>query len=235
VVDHRELFADRGKLPTFNSHAIESQLHHIDGLAEHFVYFNDDFFLGRPVSPKLFFHANGVAQFFLSPTRIPMVEVTEEDDFNFSAAKNNRRLIRNLSGRTLIQGLLHAPYPMRRSVGYDLDREFPDEVAQTAASQLRAHSDVSIASSLHHYYGFLTQRAVPGNLIMQYVNTGDPLEHPMLTKILVTRENDTFCLNDTHHGDLDADTQGRVVSAFLESYFPVASQFERGSTRNLTR
>ena len=31
VVDHRELFGDRGRLPTFNSHAIESQLHHIPG------------------------------------------------------------------------------------------------------------------------------------------------------------------------------------------------------------
>ncbi|ROT31094.1 stealth conserved region 3 domain-containing protein [Micromonospora sp. HM5-17] len=233
VVDHNDLFGGRGRLPTFNSHAIESQLHHIDGLAEHFIYFNDDFFLGRPVAPTLFFHANGVAQFFLSPVRIPMVEVDEEDDFNFSAAKNNRRLIRNLSGRTLVQGLLHAPYPMRRSVGLDLDREFPEEVARTAASQLRAHSDISIASSLHHYYSYLTGRAVPGSIAMQYVDTGDPAKHPMLTRILVTREYDSFCLNDTHHGMLDPDTQHRVVSAFLESYFPVASQFERGSPRNL--
>ncbi|MEO3743298.1 stealth conserved region 3 domain-containing protein [Plantactinospora sp. B5E13] len=235
IVDHRDLFGARGLLPTFNSHAIESQLHHIDGLAEHFLYFNDDFFLGRPVDPTLFFHANGVAQFFLSPTPIPMVDIQPDDDFNFSAAKNNRRLIRQLSGRTLTQGLLHAPYPMRRSVGYDLDREFTDEVTRTAASQLRSHADVSIASSLHHYYGYLTGRSVPGLIKVSYVNTGDPVEHPNLTKILVTRENDAFCLNDTHHGALDADTQGRVVSAFLESYFPVASQFERGSTRNLTR
>ena len=39
-------------LPTFNSHAIESQLHHIDGLTEHFLYFNDDMFLGRPVTRR---------------------------------------------------------------------------------------------------------------------------------------------------------------------------------------
>ncbi|MER7332256.1 MULTISPECIES: stealth conserved region 3 domain-containing protein [unclassified Micromonospora] len=235
IVDHRELFDGRGTLPTFNSHAIESQLHHIDGLAEHFLYFNDDFFLGRPVPPTLFFHPTGLAKFFLSPTPIPMLDVQEEDDFNFSAAKNNRRLIRNAYGRTLTHGLLHAPYPMSRSVAYDLDRQFADDVKLTAASQLRAHSDVSVASSLHHYFGYLTGRSVPGSIRMSYVNTGEPQEHPQLTQILTTRGYDTFCLNDTHHGKLDAEEQGRIVMTFLESYFPVASQFERGSARNHTR
>ncbi|WP_345678166.1 stealth family protein, partial [Yinghuangia aomiensis] len=67
VVDHRDIFTDPDALPTFNSHAIESQLHHIDGLAEHFLYFNDDVFLGRALTPDFFFHANGLAKHFPSP------------------------------------------------------------------------------------------------------------------------------------------------------------------------
>ena len=50
LVDHAQILPAEG-LPTFNSHAIETSLHRIDGLAEHFVYFNDDFLLGRPVRP----------------------------------------------------------------------------------------------------------------------------------------------------------------------------------------
>lgn len=42
-------------LPTFSSHPIELNLHRIPGLSEQFVYFNDDFFLTAPVSPKDFF------------------------------------------------------------------------------------------------------------------------------------------------------------------------------------
>ncbi|MEV6816945.1 stealth conserved region 3 domain-containing protein, partial [Micromonospora sp. NPDC051296] len=160
------------------------------------------------------------------------VGVSAEDDFNFSAAKNNRRLIQQAFGATLTHGLLHAPYAMRRSVAYDLDKAFADEVNRTAASQLRDHTDVSIASSLHHYYGYLTGRSVQGGIRMSYVNTGDPREHPQLTQILVTRGYDAFCLNDTHHGELGETEQIRVVAGFLESYFPVASQFERGSARN---
>ena len=42
-------------LPTFNSCPIELNMHRIEGLAEHFVYFNDDTFLCRPVGPERFF------------------------------------------------------------------------------------------------------------------------------------------------------------------------------------
>ena len=42
-------------LPTFSSHAIEMNIHRIPGLAEQFVYFNDDMFLIRPVPETAFF------------------------------------------------------------------------------------------------------------------------------------------------------------------------------------
>lgn len=42
-------------LPTFNSHTIELNLHRIKGLAEQFVYFNDDTFVAAPVNPTDFF------------------------------------------------------------------------------------------------------------------------------------------------------------------------------------
>lgn len=42
-------------LPTFNSHVIELYLSNIPGLLEMFVYFNDDCFLGAPVSQSFFF------------------------------------------------------------------------------------------------------------------------------------------------------------------------------------
>lgn len=43
-------------LPVFSSNPIEVNLHKIEDLAEHFVYFNDDIFLVGPVSPDRFFH-----------------------------------------------------------------------------------------------------------------------------------------------------------------------------------
>ena len=39
----------------FNSRSIETKIHHIPGLAEHFIYFNDDMILLRKVSKSDFF------------------------------------------------------------------------------------------------------------------------------------------------------------------------------------
>ena len=54
VVRHEE-FIPAEYLPTFSSHAIEMNIHRIPGLAEHFIYFNDDMFLLRPHEQSDFF------------------------------------------------------------------------------------------------------------------------------------------------------------------------------------
>ncbi|WP_326784972.1 stealth conserved region 3 domain-containing protein [Streptomyces sp. NBC_00151] len=233
VVDHTEIFGDRGALPTYNSHAIESQLHHIEGLAEHFLYFNDDVFLGRTVQPGMFFLGNGQARHFMSPTAVPMSPSSNVDEFNIGAAKNNRSLIERSFGQTLVHSFLHAPHPLRRSILADIEREFAEEIAVAASNQLRDHSDVSVASSLHHYYGFHTLRSVPGSISCGFVNVGLSEHGPRLQRILTARPHDVFCLNDFHDGDVPEEEQDAILTAFLPSYFPVASQFETGSTRNL--
>ncbi len=54
-----EDFIPKEFLPTFSVRPIELNLHRIEDLAEHFVYFNDDYFLLRPVQPERFFR-NGL-------------------------------------------------------------------------------------------------------------------------------------------------------------------------------
>ena len=68
-IDHPDLFGEfEEHLPTFNSHAIESHLHRIPDLAEHFIYSNDDTFLGNDVYPLDFFTKDGKFKVFLSTT-----------------------------------------------------------------------------------------------------------------------------------------------------------------------
>lgn len=54
VVYHREFIPDR-HLPCFTSPTIEMFLHRIPGLAEHFIYGNDDMFPLSPLEPEDFF------------------------------------------------------------------------------------------------------------------------------------------------------------------------------------
>lgn len=54
IVNHTD-YIPSAYLPTFNSNVIELNIPRIEGLAEHFVLFNDDTFLCRPSTPTDFF------------------------------------------------------------------------------------------------------------------------------------------------------------------------------------
>lgn len=54
LVKHSD-YIDQKYLPTFNSNTIELNMNKIPGLSEHFVYFNDDFYLNAPVTPEYYF------------------------------------------------------------------------------------------------------------------------------------------------------------------------------------
>lgn len=64
IVHHHEFFLDQTHLPTFSSEAIETNLHLIESLSEHFLYFNDDMYVTKYVSPDMFFNAEGKAIFY---------------------------------------------------------------------------------------------------------------------------------------------------------------------------
>ncbi|MGX6601614.1 Stealth CR1 domain-containing protein [Micromonosporaceae bacterium Da 78-11] len=232
VVDHRQIFTDQAALPSFNSHSIESQLHHIPGLAEHFLYFNDDFFVGRVVKPSAFFTPGGLPKFFISPTLVEPTPVRADDDFNMAAAKNNRDLLNERYGRMLTNGLLHAPYALRRSTLAAVEEEFAEPYRRTMHSRVRAASDISLVSSFAHYFGLITGRAVTSDLKVGFVNVGLREHHARLDRMLLHRGHDVFCLNDFHDADVPDDEQSQIIDSFLQAYFPVAGQFERGSARN---
>ncbi|MEE6281820.1 stealth family protein [Georgenia sunbinii] len=228
LVDHREIFADPAVLPVFNSHAIESQLHRIPGLAERYLYLNDDVFFGRPVTPELFFHGNGLAKFFPSSALIDHGPREPHDDPVTSAAKNNRDLIEDVFGRTTTTIFQHTPHPQLRSVLEHMEDTHPELFAQVAASKFRHPDDLSITSALHHYYAYGLGKAVPGRLEYLYLNLGHPGAARRLQHVLGAREFDVFCLNDSPDVSGEDEDSGRLLRAFLSRYFPLASSFERG-------
>lgn len=56
IIDHKDIFVGfEPFLPVFNSRAIETMLHRIPNLSEHFIYFNDDIFLIKKTKISDFF------------------------------------------------------------------------------------------------------------------------------------------------------------------------------------
>ncbi|MEU6440066.1 stealth family protein [Streptomyces sp. NPDC047046] len=228
LVDHRDIFREPSVLPTYNSHSIESQLHHIDGLSEHFLYLNDDVLLGREVLPQDFFLANGISKFFLSPALIPLGPVTEQDPPVAAAGKNNRRVVEECFGTVPVQKMKHMPHALNRSVLAELEERLPEEHARTAASRFRDTRDLSLTSSLHHYYAFHTGRAVPGSgMRYAYIDLSGTGAERRLGQLLARRDRHVFCVNDTASEASESEAQTALLHRFLDDYFPVPSPFER--------
>lgn len=227
VVSHQEIFPE-GALPTFNSHAIEARLHHIPGLSEHFLYLNDDVFFGRQVKPELFFEGSGLSRFFLSEQEVDGDLPNSADLPVDSAAKQNRALIEQRFGRTVRFKFKHAAHPERVSTLRQLEQDFPAKHAETSRSQFRSPSDISIPSSLAHYYGYMIGAAVPGNLKYRYCDIGEASAQAKLLRLLRDRDADVFCLNEIGGASIDLASQDQLVQQFLQAYFPVPSSFELG-------
>ena len=224
VVDHAEILP-AAALPTFNSHAIETSLHHVPDLTEHFVYVNDDVFLGRPVPPEIFFSPAGLFAAFLSPTQVGLDDVPGAPPY-LKAAWNNRRLLREAFGVVTTNNLAHTPHPHRRSVLDEIERRFPGAVAATAAAPFRSDTDVSMLSSLGQHYGLATGTAFLGEAEFEFVNLSNSDLSRQLNQLLA-RGQDFFCLGDHHDYAMSAARLERELASFLEAYFPVRAPWER--------
>jgi hypothetical protein len=228
VVRSEEFFADPSTLPTHNSHAVEAQLHRIEGLAEHFLYSNDDMFFGRPISPELFFSSAGVSRFVESGVRIGAGPAHLGRSGHDNALRVNRALLQERFGRVITHDLEHSAVPMRRSVAAELERTFAADYARTAGSRFRSASDVSVTNSLYHYYSLFTGRAVvTTEPRVRYIQTTRLDSLRRMEQLLDRRDTDMFCLNDGSEPEIPEEMRVRALRSCLERYFPVKAPWER--------
>lgn len=236
VVGHRDLFDGDATLPTFNPHAVESVLHLIPGLAEHFLYLDDNVLLGRPVLPRTFFHPNGLTKFF--PSRLAQIDLGDPaytDAPVTAAAKNNRRLIARRFGRVISQRMKHTPYALRRSVLAEICAAAPEEIAETRGHPFRHPADLAIASGLHHHWSYLRGTGVPGPIRHLRADLADPMTPVLLNHLLTWRDHDTFCLDDSIPAGADRDRPDAMQRGFLARYLPVRSPWEVTAEVEATR
>ena len=230
IVRSEEMFGDTSVLPTHNSHAVESQLHRIEGLAEHFLYSNDDMFFGRPVSPDLFFSPGGITKFVEATTRIGLGETNPTRSGFENAARVNRALLRERFGKVTTRHLEHCAAPLRRSVMADLEATFPEDFRRTASSRFRAATDISVTNSLYHYFALLTGRAVvQTDARVKYVETTLKRALPAMRRLLKRRDMDMFCLNDGSFPEISVEERTAAVIDFLDRYFPFPAPWENAA------
>ncbi|KUL42898.1 stealth family protein [Streptomyces regalis] len=232
VVDHRDILPSDA-LPVFNSHAIESRLHHIPGLSEHYLYFNDDVFINRPVRAEHFFHGNGIARIPLSPLKLGVGAPHPLEPAPNSAGKNAREVISRFHGRYITHKSLHTPHPQLLSVMREMESLGIEELERTSYSRFRSTSDVAPASTLHHHWAIATGRAVPADYRFRYVQLGTPDMRRRLARLAAGEDIDFFCLNDVDTAPAARSEVQAAIRTFLERKYPFPSRFE-GATRITT-
>lgn len=122
IVDHSAIFEGyEYALPVFNSRAIETCTFRIPGLSENYVYFNDDFFLVRPIKPTDWFVDDKIVAYghwrsifldtllwLIKPLKNGHKPVGFKDSMMLSARKLKRK--------TTYFHLEHMPHPLKKSV-----------------------------------------------------------------------------------------------------------------------
>lgn len=183
IVKHDDYIPEK-YLPTFNSNTIELVLHKIPNLAEHFVLFNDDFFINTPVKGTDFFSLTGIPRDsgILSP-QIPKensithittnnLEIINKyfsrtDVFknlnkflNLKYGKQNVKTVATLPWKILL-GFhdLHIPISFRKQTfEYVWQLEFAS-LKQTLVNKFRSNNDYNVW--LFRYFQLLNGDFVP--------------------------------------------------------------------------
>ena len=221
VVDHSEILPPTA-LPTYNSHALTARLHHIPGLSDHFLLFNDDILLGKPVPPERFFQANGVAKFFQSRTRItPEPKLAHEH-----ARLRSRDLIEAVTGLRPTHVMKHVPVALNRQLLADLETELATEWEATVHHPFRSPTDI-VPGYFHHYIGYARRLTTLADLTYRYFDFPSDEAMEAIFRYERGMPVEVVCVNDNGGAaDILADREDRLVST-LERLYPHRSTYER--------
>ena len=221
VVPHIDIFKNPDHLPTFNSYAIEAQVHRIPGLSERFIFCNDDMFFAAPVSPSDFFDSQGKAKLVFGDKLTNKWLNLADDGHKYAASwRNTKNCLETRDNISITHNLFHQAKPMLKSVMFEAEEWYPDIFEDTVSRRLSSVETYNIFG-LVTYYGLATDRfyvgEIPNIMVAWELNT----EHHRkeLDKAMKNRPK-LLCINNLTKDDFE------IWYNFAESYYHRQSAFE---------
>lgn len=246
IIDHKQIISSR-YLPTFDSSAIELNLHKIPEIADHFVMFNDDFFINQPVHKRDFFTKDGKAKDTVGQS---IIMPTQEYDHMIV---NNVKLINNsYSKRSILrrdwavffnplQGpkifflnfflsvfpkftRLYDPHTAVSIIKSDMEdaaSKFKPSFLNTLKSPFRSNDDISI--QVIRYYQIMQQHVAIRNV--HFANTANT-DNPERVKKLLFSDPRTKIVNV--NDEIEAtDIDLKKIVGYFEARFSNKSMYEK--------
>jgi len=255
LVSHDGIFPDYSCLPTFNSCAIELNLHRIPGLSRRFLYLNDDLYLGREMRREDFLPPDGSHRFYVEPTFVN--RHFAHGPVHDRAYLHTIRVLDRLWGRgrrrtspayfhSWKDGLLnrrprrrlpaHTPQLYDREILADLEFLLAGEFQATRNHRFRSPEDLVLR--LVYFYSLLESGRYPGAVeavrldwesdLYFFLMLDDSL--PRLREKLATigrLRPKFFCINDDLEEAAVDHPVLRYQRDFLQDFFPRPGSFEK--------
>jgi hypothetical protein len=218
IVHHDEVCPHPASLPTFNSNIIETFLHRLPGISEHFLYLNDDYLLGAPLSPEHFYHRDG---------RMKICGTLFGERFRSRVYEH----------QTITFGLLeHAPRLISRRLWGDMQTASPEAFSSPEQHRFRSPTNVR-AERFYNWYALTHARSEvaiePFWCFLRYATfikvTRDLPRFKRAATRLLRSPKKFICLNDDQ-GDAPNPAVIAAVRALLASLYPTPSPFERADS-----
>lgn len=228
IVDHTEIMPAES-LPCFNSSLIEHFLYRIPGLAEHFLFANDDMYIYKEVTPYNFFTSSYLPIIRLTRKPFRKIRWFWREKVCKKPLKNYSKMI-DRSSRLVEKkyGIYHTGMPHHNIDAYlksDYQRivelDFVYEFSANNQNHMRSDNDVH--RSIISYAALAEKRG-----LLHYVTQ----DESMLVRI--HKKNDYkklknkgplfFCMNDSEYA---SDNDRKKSKEMLELLFPQKSQFEK--------
>lgn len=249
IVRHEE-FIPKAYLPTFNSIVISVNIHRIPGLAEQFIYTNDDFYFLDRVTPEEYFQ-NGLPcdQLHIKPITEVCTDnfgyilwnniscLNEHFDLRTCMAQHKDQWFADCySDKVLADNRMAAS--LRHFPGFDCPH-LPQPYLKSSFTAVweKAHARLSYACkqkfrtwSAHSEWLMRYWQLASGNFV-PYVRQGGRaislnLEKEKIKETLLSTKNRVICLND---GDqtMDFISRREYLKKLFERVLPQKSAFEK--------
>lgn len=245
IVKHSD-YIDKEYLPTFSSHTIELNLHRISGLADQFVYFNDDMFIIDYMKPEDFFlngkprdcailnvlkcDIDGITNIVANDLMI----INKYFNFNESLKNNFRKWINLKYGKDLIRTLIlsiwntfpsflevHLPNSYLKSTFEDVWAVEEELLRKTCENKFRSPTDCN--QWLMRYWQLASGEFVPRS--PKIGKMFSVLEEKEIIDCINYQRKKLICINDSEQVVDFENCRNNINQAFV-NLLPDKSSFE---------
>ena len=221
IIKHSDIMPDSA-LPTFNSYAIEANLHNIPGLSNLFLFSNDDFYILEDLNRSYFFDRKGN----------PIIR-TEHDSYHTRSIETSpfvrnviysAQVFEKLFHKHILFEPAHVTLPYRKDCYTDCAKAFSAEFNQTTHARFRSepniHRSIVAFFEIYKHKGIrIPEDSSASDILYLLIRSPEKLK-----KQISSRRPKLLCINDT---PLVRDIDRENLPEFLELMFPQRASWEK--------